>query len=175
MPLPRTVETWGRIAPLWARAQELAFSARAAFASVISCHSNCKTYCRNGALKVRTLPSIGEGLAGAVHQRISTLGLRKKVLLVTAAGLAGSSLLLPLLGINLRDEETSELDSSAVGSASPHQINFEERFAIHLVSSPPLETMRQTNTEMTAASVDNRRTAGLSRESIPLPRPRRPR
>jgi hypothetical protein len=173
MPLPRTVETWGRIAPLQARAQELAFSARAAFASVISCHSNSKTYWRNGALKVRTLPSIGEGLARAVHQRISTLGLRKKVLLVAAAGLAGSSLLLPLLGINLRDEETSELDFLGRRVREPHQINFEERFAIHLVSSPPLETMRQTSTEMTAASGDNVRTAGLSRESIPLPRPRK--
>ena len=94
---------------------------------------------------------------------------------IGAAFDAGSSLLLPLLGINLSDEEATELDSSAVGSASPHQINFEERFAIHLASPPSLETMRQTNTEMTTASEDNIRTAGLSRESIPLPRPRKPR
>jgi hypothetical protein len=82
---PRTVEFWGRIAPFQSRAQELVGSARAALALwSVPAIAIARNIVMTVRVRMRTLPSMEEGLARAVHQRIGTPGFRKKALLGAA-------------------------------------------------------------------------------------------
>jgi len=117
-----------------------------------------------------------EYLAQALHQLRGTLK-QKKTLAFVVAGLIGLAFFCSILAINARRElakQTANAATNAAASTSPQQIEFSERFAIEPRSPISLEAANRSGTAGATPFSEGAQTFGqVSREPVPLPRPRR--
>jgi hypothetical protein len=111
-----------------------------------------------------------------VRQLFGKLSPRKTTLIFVAAGLIGLALILLLLEISLWMELAKEASDAAIGvipapSGSPQKLEFADAFPIITLLQP----MDQLDAPGATSSSDYPQTFGqVSREPIPLPRPRKP-
>ena len=121
----------------------------------------------------------GEFVVRTVRQLFGNLSPRKTTLIFVAAGLTGLALILLLLEISLRMELAKEARDAAIGvipapSESPQKMEFAAAFPIQPTSFPLSQFVDQLGA--TTSSPDYAQTFGqVSREPVPLPRPRKPR
>jgi hypothetical protein len=122
----------------------------------------------------------GKLVVRTVRQLFGNLSPRKTTLIFVAAGLIGLALILLLLEISLRMELAKEardaaIDVIPVPSAGPQRLEFGDAFPIERTRLISLQSVNQLAAEATLSS-DYAQTFGqVSREPIPLPRPRKSR
>jgi hypothetical protein len=117
----------------------------------------------------------GKLVVRTVRQLFGKLSPRKTTVIFVAAGLIGLALILLLLEISLRMELAKEVSDAAIGvtpapSESPQKLEFADAFPIITLLQP----MDQLGANI--SSSDYAQTFGqVSREPVPLPRPRKTR
>ena len=170
-PGPIAVQFWHRIVAATVQRQELVRSLqRLVDTSLPTVGKNITTTMRiaSGALLPPT---------HALHLLRRTLR-QKKTLVFVAAGLTGLAFIFSLLEISVRRELAKQATDAAIGglaaaSTSPQQIEFVDRFVIQPANSTSLEAVKVDAPGMTSPSEATQTFGQVSREPVPLPRPRR--
>jgi hypothetical protein len=173
-PVPIGVQFWHRIVAATMQREELVRSLRRLVGTSLS------TAARNIAATMRitsgALPSPNECFAHALHQLRHTLKL-KKTLVFIVAGLIGLAFILSLLEISVRGELPKQASDAAIdgmpAASASSQIEFADRFAIHLTDSNSFEAVQVGAPGATSPSEDAQTFGQVFREPIPLPRPRK--
>ena len=123
----------------------------------------------------------GEVVARTIHQLLGNLSPRKKTLAFVVAGVVGLALvLLLLLEISVRIELSKEASDTAIDgtpapSANPEKMKFGDASFVQSTISALLQSVSQLDATGPTSSSDHSQTYGqISREPVPLPRPRAP-
>ena len=120
-----------------------------------------------------------ELIVRTVCQLFGNLSPRRTTLIFVAAGLIGLALILLLLEISLRMELAKEASDAAKGvipapSAGAPQLEFADAFPIEPTTPTSLQSVDQLGAPGATPSSHHAQTFGqVSREPVPLPRPRK--
>ncbi len=114
----------------------------------------------------------GELVVRTVRQLFGNLSPRRTTLIFVAAGLIGLALILLLLEISLKMELAKEASDAAKGVVGSQRLEFGDAFPIQ--PPTPLQSVDQLGAPGATPSSDHAQTfAQVSREPVPLPRPRK--
>jgi hypothetical protein len=173
------VRFWCRVDAIVVHGQELLRTFRRLLGTTISGKTTLTlTFVAAGMRhRIAAVLPHGELVVRTVRQLLGKLTPRKTALIFVAAGLIGLALIMLLLEISLRMELAKEASDAAIGvipapSESPQKLEFADAFPIITLLQP----MDQLGSPGATSSSDYAQTFGqVSREPVPLPRPRKPR
>ena len=170
------IRFWRRIDATAAQGQELLRTFRR-LTTTISRRTTLTFVAAEMRHRIDAILPHGELVVRTVRQLFGKLSPRKTALIFVAAGLIALALILLLLEINLRMELAKEASDAAIGvipapSESPQKLEFADAFPIITLLQP----MDQLGAPAATSSSDYAQTFGqVSREPVPLPRPRKSR
>jgi hypothetical protein len=170
---------WGPISGMVAQRQKPSRTFRQLLQTTIAVRRTLKLVAAQMRCRFDALLAQGELVARTVRQPFGKLSTRRTTVIFAAAGLIGLALILLLLEISLRMELAEEARDAAIHvialpSAGPQGLGVGDALPIEPTRPFSLQSVNQLGAE--ELSSDYAQTFGqVSREPIPLPRPRKSR